>query len=137
MQRKVQFRFQVKKAICMKRYLLALFIVTTAFSCERTTHGPEIRGKLVHRTCASSVVQILDPNQYHLGQASWQMSSTSPVYQNVFKVSNSCYFGTQNINEGQEFTFKITTNSDNGCAICALWDNPPTKEQMIKVEKKF
>ena len=121
----------------MKSLLFVLIATNFMFySCEKSGYGPSIRGKLVHRSCASAVVQILDQSQKHLGQESWQMTPTSPVYHDVFVVSNHCSFGKYKIDVGDEFNFQLTKDPDDGCAVCALWDNPPTVQQRIVVVDK-
>jgi hypothetical protein len=103
------------------------------FRCERDATTPTIKGKLVYRSCASAVVQIRDSAYFNFGQASWQMSPSSPVYNNVFKVGNHCKFGSFNIVDGQEFYFKPINQTDRDCVICMLWDNPPTTALNIEV----
>jgi len=117
-------------------FLLLISFCCMFFSCEKSGYGPTIKGKLVHSSCASDVVQILDSSQYHLGQTSWQQSSATPVYNNVFVVSNICYFKKQGLSVGDVFSFRLTSDTDNGCAVCALWDNPPTVSQKIVVTSK-
>ncbi len=116
--------------------LLVISICFMFFSCEKKGYGPTIKGKVVHSSCAIDVVQILDATQHHLGQNSWQHSATTPVYNNVFVVTNTCNFKKQGLKVGDEFSFRLTTDDDNGCAICALWDNPPTVSQKIVVTSK-
>ncbi len=120
----------------MKGMLIAVIALNFMFfSCEKQTDGPRIKGKLVHSSCASKVVQILDANYYSLGQQNWQQSANTPVFNNVFAVDNLCTFNTTGIKEGDEFYFELTTVSNNGCAICAMLDNPPTVKQKIEVIK--
>lgn len=117
-------------------FLLVISICFMFFSCEKKGYGPTIKGKLVHSSCATDVVQILDASQHHLGQSSWQHSSTTPTYNNVFVVNNTCYFKNQGLSVGDEFSFRLTSDGDKGCAVCALWDNPPTVSQKIVVTSK-
>lgn len=121
----------------MKQIVLVFVALNCMFfSCEKESEGPVIRGKLVYSSCATDVVEILDPAFYDLGQASWQQSASTPTYSNVFSVKNNCAFRKENIAVGATFSFKLTSKSDNSCAICALWDNPPTKGQQIEIVSK-
>ena len=121
----------------MKALIITVIAINCMFfSCEKNGYGPKIKGKLVHTSCASAVVQVLDPSQYNLGQASWQQSSSSPVYTNVFAVDNQCSFKRQGLKEGDEFYFQLTNTADKDCVICMLWDNPPNVTQKIVVVEK-
>lgn len=117
-------------------FLMVISICFMFFSCEKKGYGPTIKAKLVHSSCASDVVQILDASQHHLGQSSWQQSAATPTYNYVFAVSNTCYFKKQGLAIGDEFSFRLTSDADRGCAVCALWDNPPTVSQKIVVTSK-
>lgn len=120
----------------MKGLLIAIIAMNFMFfSCEKQSDGPRIKGKLVYTSCATAVVQILDANYYNLGQATWQQSSNKPVYTNVFSIMNQCTFNASGIKEGDEFYFNLTNSTENGCGICALWDNPPGVKQKIEVIK--
>ena len=90
------------------------------FACEKNGSGTKIKAKLVHSSCASDVVQILDPSHYNLGQSSWQLSSNTPVYQHVFLVQNECSFKNENLKAGDEFYFLLTNTNEEGCSICQL-----------------
>ncbi len=106
------------------------------FSCEKKAYGPKVKAKLVHESCASAVVQVLDPAHYNLGQSSWQQSPTTPTYSHVFAVENTCSFQANGISEGDEFYFQLTDEEEKDCAVCALWDNPPSTTQKIVVVSK-
>ena len=95
-----------------------------------------IKGKLVYRSCASTVVQVSDTAFYSIAQNEWKQSPTRPTYEHVFAVSNPCSF--PNYTEGQEFTFQIVSNDPKNadCVVCMMFDNPPTKKNMIRVLNK-
>lgn len=120
------------------KHLSYLVVLSLFFSvaCTKTAEkaATRIRGKFVYSSCATQVVQVLDSNYFNLG-IQWQKSSTDPVYDNVFTVENGCDFLTAGLKTGDEFYFELVTNATAGCGICALWDNPPTKKQMIKILK--
>jgi hypothetical protein len=117
----------------MKYSLIILAgILASWSSCEKTVEKDgTIRGKLVHRSCASIVVQVLDPEYYGIGQNEWKQSPQKPTYEHVFNVENTCSFPQMNV--GDEFTFKLTDQVDNNCAVCMMWDNPPAKKNRIEV----
>jgi hypothetical protein len=81
-------------------------------------------------------VQVLDSAYVYLGQDEWQQSPSKPVYEHVFAVSNTCSFPL-GITSETEFTFKVVSSdpSTQDCLVCMLWDNPPAKKQMIKVQQ--
>jgi hypothetical protein len=116
----------------MKKFLFAI-VLLSFLSCRKSNEEAAIKGKLVHRTCASIVVQVLDSPYYSLGQNSWQQSSSKPVYQHVFVVANSCSFPVMDV--GTEFTFKLLKEDPlmSHCYVCAMYDNPPKTAQIIKV----
>jgi len=118
----------------MRAFLIAIIAMNFMFfSCEKQCAAPKIKGKVVHSSCATTVVQILDANYYQLGQSTWQQSANKPMYSNVFAVANQCTFNATGLKEGDDFYFITTTSGENGCGICALWDNPPTLKQKIEV----
>ncbi len=118
----------------MKTKLIILVVAIFGASCEKKD-GAVIKGKLIYRSCATTVVQVLDPEYFYLTQAEWKQSDTRPTYEHVFNVSNVCSFPA--FPEGQEFTFKVIDKDDNGCAVCMMYDNPPAKQQMIRVVDKL
>ncbi len=127
----------------------SLIIIMTAFmltsaSCEKNNEAVikgnneegVIKGKLVYRSCASTVVQVLNTAFYSIAQNEWKQSPSRPTYEHVFAVSNPCSF--PNYTEGQEFTFQIITNDPKNadCVVCMMFDNPPTRQNMIRVLNK-
>lgn len=118
----------------MKWYVTIAIITSIFATCRKATDNEATRGKVVHRSCATVVVQVLDSNHHHLGQATWQQSPSKPLFNHVFAVENICEFpGT--IGEGDEFSFQIINpnSARKDCAVCMLWDNPPTTKQVVKV----
>ena len=117
------------------KHLILIFAASLVLSaCEKTNDQPLIKGKLVHRSCASVVVQVLDSTKYFIAQNTWQQDSSKPVYEHVFAVSNQCSF-PGSVTVGQEFNFKVVDEDpmQKECVLCALFDNPPKKTNMIKV----
>lgn len=118
----------------MKVFTIVLLLSLWSKSCEKLQQNTLVKGKVVHRSCATIAVQVLDEKHFDLGQDKWQQSEGQPVYNNVFSVANQCSFPSE-IKVGQEFSFmtviKDTTMED--CILCEMWDNPPAKKQIIKV----
>jgi hypothetical protein len=120
----------------MKILVTIPLLVLLFGSCKKSNDCGLVKGKVVHRSCASIVVQVLDPANYNLGQQQWQQTDNSPVYEHVFSVKNICSF-PGNTAEGEEINFRVISNdaSNIDCVRCRLWDNPPAKQQEIKVIK--
>jgi hypothetical protein len=81
----------------MKSVILILIAFIFSFgSCEKETElsSNVIKGKVVHRSCASVVVQVLDEKHQSIGQSEWQQSASKPTYRHVFSVGNKCAFRT-------------------------------------------
>lgn len=94
--------------------------------------GNRIKAKLIRVTCASKVFQILDPAHYDMGET-WTDTGTPPTtYEHIAKVGNPCDF-PETIAVGSEFYFKVNNNPGTDCAVCMLWDAPPTTTINITV----
>lgn len=115
--------------------LLAIFLFAiVSKTCQKSQSAAMIRGKVVHRSCATIAVQLLDEMHYELGQEKWQQADGTPSLEHVFAVANICSFPAQ-VKAGQEVSFVILekdTTMDE-CMTCELWDNPPTQKQIVKV----
>lgn len=119
----------------MKKLILLVGFISLLQSCIKEEDTPVVRGKLVYRSCASIVVQVLDSAHFNLGQTTWQPPDvTKAPYRHVFTVANHCDF--PNLKEGDEFSFKLSKTIGNSCVICTLFDNPPQKKQTIQVINK-
>ena len=77
-----EFGFKYKNLFMkLKAIIITLIAINFLFfSCNKDGYGPSIKGKIVYRSCASTVIQVLDPAHYNLTQDTWQMSPSSPVY---------------------------------------------------------
>jgi hypothetical protein len=126
----------------MKTVILFMASLLLAAGCTKdakTKTSPRgnsdvVQGKVVYRSCATIVVQVLDSAHFGLGQLSWQKSTGDPIYSHVFVVENHCAF-PGNINVGDHFTFTVKPSvQDPDCFVCALWDNPPSKKHSVVVE---
>lgn len=96
-----------------------------------------ISGKVIHRSCATIAIQVLDEKHYRLGQPTWQQAPGQTTYNYVFAVANQCSFPYE-LKVGEKFSFKIlpADKAADDCILCELWDNPPAKKQLIQVSTK-
>jgi len=115
----------------MKSYLF-LLALPLLMSCEaaETDNGPKLQGKVVRITCATTVVQVTDSEQF--GEDGWSdmMGASGSKYDNVFWVENICRL---NLTLGQSFSFRIIEPKQNECVRCLLWDGPPNIAYAIEV----
>lgn len=84
-------------------FIIVAFIGAGYSTCEQTASNKPIRGKLVFRSCASTVIQVLDSAYYKIAQSIWQQSPGTPVYKNVFTAANPCLLSTVAV--GSELNF--------------------------------
>lgn len=98
-----------------------------------SNNNQRIKAKVIRITCATTVIQILDQTFYNLGET-WTMEGTANTYEHAALVSNKCEF-PDNLSEGDEFYFKVINESDahNDCAVCMMYDYPPSKGIFLKV----
>jgi hypothetical protein len=124
-----------KNEFIMKVRILIMAAFIMIGGCTKTHEQVDIKGKVVYRSCASVVVEVLDENYYWLGQDNWQQNSSRPTFSHVFTVSNDCTFPA--LTEGKEFYFRVIASDSEGnkCPKCAMFDNPPQKTQIIQVVK--
>ncbi len=124
----------------MRKIAYILFVSTLFTACiqvpngnNNTTNGQRIKAKVIRITCATTVIQILDTAYYNLGET-WTINGTSTTHEHVVVVSNKCEFPA-NLSEGNTFYFKPISEAEanNNCAVCMMYDYPPTKSIFIKV----
>ena len=98
-----------------------------------SSNSQRIKAKVIRITCATTVIQVLDAAHYDLGET-WTMEGTSNTYEHVAVVSNKCEFPAT-LHEGDEFYFNVIAESDanNDCAVCMMYDFPPSKGIFLKV----
>ena len=118
----------------MKNTILLLSVVLSVLGCQKSNEQPVIKGKLVYRSCATIAVQVLDTNYYSIAQDTWKNPTSKEDYSHVFAASNQCSFPAS-IAVGKDFLFQIITEDpkNKDCVLCALFDDPPQKSQLIKV----
>ncbi|WP_207491431.1 hypothetical protein [Aridibaculum aurantiacum] len=121
----------------MKILFSVLLFSISYKSCDQLKTSPAIvNGTIIHRSCATIAVQVLDETHYNLGQASWQQGSGQPVFEHVFSVANQCSFPAEaKVGEKIKFAVLASDSTAADCMLCELWDNPPKKKQLIKVIK--
>ena len=61
------------------------------FHKEANGLGELAKAKVIRITCATTVIQVLDPAHYNLGET-WTIEGTSNTYEHVAVVSNKCEF---------------------------------------------
>ena len=118
--------------------LSIIFISFLFYACIQlpgagSNNNQRIKAKVIRITCASTVIQILDESYFNLGET-WKMEGTTNTYEHIAAVSNKCEF-PYSLSEGDEFYFKIINESDarNDCAVCMMYDFPPSKGIYLKV----
>ena len=121
----------------MKKLLFILFSFLL-FGCIQipnsgTNNNQRIKAKVIRITCATTVIQILDNAHYSLGET-WTIEGTTNTYEHVAVVSNKCELPAS-LNEGDEFFFKVISESDarKDCVVCMMYDYPPSNGIFLKV----
>lgn len=121
----------------MKLSLIAIaFGCLLAYSCKPSGYyGPKIRGKVVRITCATTVIQVLDSAYYDLGET-WPVHGTTDTIQHAAQVLNKCEFPAD-LTADKEFYFYEIPQSQarNNCAVCMLYDYPPSKGIYLRVAR--
>ncbi len=93
------------------------------------------RAKLVIKgICLNYVIELIDVgSNSNLVEAKWADEFTGKVYNNVFRLSNYCDFPPE-IQEGDEFYFGVSSNSNNAsCIVCQAFRPTPVKSININV----
>jgi len=128
----------------MNRFFFLLFIALTIFSayqCNNKVVSADgvLKGKLVIKEiCSHYVVQVtsgkLDTSLVTNG---WRDEKRNKTYDNVFTVSNRCGFTDAQLNEGDEFEFRLDKNpAPEDCLVCMVFYETPPKRNAVKVIKK-
>jgi hypothetical protein len=130
---------QTEKLITIMKLLFYLIIPAALFSsCEKDRDAitENIKGKLIVKNCGYPVVQILDSNYFHLAQPTWSRDGQDhiPPITNVFLVTNPCSVENAELNEGEEFTFRVVRNARCAIRCDILMLNPPTTKHAISVK---
>lgn len=108
------------------------FACMVAIGCLFILHNKKqkpnlIKGKLVHQSCASVVVQIQDENYFYLANNVWRNGADKNSYEHVFLVKNSCAFREKNISKDEIFYFNIVDDvtTNEGCTQCLKYESTP------------
>ncbi len=114
----------------MKKLAMALLVLPAlAFKCEKD-NLTWLEGKVVRISCASFVVQVLDND--HIGQDNWRdMLDNNKEHDNVINASNKCQI-PESIQKGNIIRFRVNNPQLNNCALCFMYDAPPTVAFDIK-----
>lgn len=136
----------------MKTAIVSAFFVISFFlapGCEKTgipdnlkslenkqnlEGGQCITGILVKKgICGQRVIKINSQNKDGIAYAvRWKDDTSGKTYENVFTVENFCSFPAS-INEGEEFTFKLTSDRSNNCVTCMAFTPVPEEKNSIVV----
>ena len=116
--------------------ILAMLLSASCIQLPNAGTGNDtqrIKAKVIRITCATTVIQVLDPAHYNLGET-WTIEGTSNTYEHVAVVSNKCEFPSS-LKDGDEFYFKQISENDasNDCAVCMMYDFPPSKGIYLRV----
>lgn len=123
--------------------LSVLLISVLLFSCAKLPNkgssnsandsNQRIKAKVIRISCASTVIQVLDPAYYNLGET-WSMQGDEKALDHVAVVANKCEL-PETLKAGDEFYFKIIPESEarKDCVVCMMYDAPPSKSILLKV----
>ncbi|NCI50025.1 hypothetical protein GWC95_08835 [Sediminibacterium roseum] len=112
-----------------------ILVLAACMACSpklQQTSATCFKGKLVKRgICGQRVVQLLSgPVDAVVMARQWTDSLSGKQYENVFTVGNLCDFPAT-IQEGQEFSFSITTTPGSNCATCFAYTPTPVEKNNI------
>lgn len=121
--------------------LLVCIFALTAFQCNNKIIPADgvLKGKLVIKElCAHYVVQVTNGKLDSLIVTNgWKDDKRNKTYDNVFTIANRCGFADENLNEGDEFEFRIDKNpAPEDCLVCMAFYPTPAKRHAIRVVKK-
>lgn len=118
----------------MSKYVLIFMILGIfGFACKNKNDNC-IKARVVRVTCASFVVQVL--NKDSVGNYGWRDIRGNTVYNNVFRVANSCKIGKWSKGEEIYFTLKDSALSSD-CIACMMHDSPPGKSyEVVNVSRR-
>jgi hypothetical protein len=125
----------------LSTFLLIIVFALSAFQCNNKMASADgvLKGKLVIKElCAHYVVQVtsgkLDTSIVTNG---WKDDKRNKIYDNVFTVANRCGFGDAQLNEGDEFEFRIDKNPPpEDCIVCMAFYPTPEKRNAVRIIKK-
>lgn len=124
-------------------FLSSVFILTiSADKCgskkkTETTATTIYKAKLETKAlCMNYTLRLLEGDiDTSLITASWTDESTGKSYTNVFGLGSPCTF-PPNIEQGDDFYFRIDTSQKQECAVCMAYYPTPPRKLSIKVVDK-
>ncbi len=121
--------------------LSAIFVLTTYENkCgkkKETKTAATYKAKLeIKALCMNYTLRLLEGSiDTSLVNATWIDESTGKSYSNVFGLGSPCAFPAD-IQQGDDFYFKIDEIKRHDCAVCmAYYPTPPRKLSIIVVQK--
>ena len=95
------------------------------------------KGRLeIKGICSNYTIKILQGNiDTAKVAASWTDENTGKVYSNVFALDSPCSFPAD-IEQGDEFYFRIDTTQEKNCMVCMAYYPTPPKVLRISVADK-
>jgi hypothetical protein len=135
------------KTVTVSAFLVISFFLTlgcgktgmpgdsTSLENRQSIEGSQcVKGVLVKKgICGQRIIKITSQNKVGVAYAAqWKDDISGQVHENVFAVENFCSFPVS-INEGDEITFKLTTNKTNDCVTCQAFTPVPGEKNSIIV----
>jgi hypothetical protein len=133
-------RLSSQKNQLMKPLMLSLliaFTTLTAFQCNKSKDAVAaascFKGKLVRKgVCMNYTISVIQGNiDPSLVEATWTHPGTGATYTNAFGLGTPCDF--PNMEEGQEFYFKVNKAANFNCGVCQAYEPTPSKKLAIEV----
>ena len=119
--------------------LIGLISVVLSSQKECTNNNKAIgcyKGKLaIKGICSNYTITVLEGNlDSSKISKSWTDENTNRTYSDVFALNSPCSFPAD-INEGDEFYFKVKEEEDKNCNVCMAYYPTPPKRLSITVAK--
>ena len=118
--------------IILPAFLVACFSMALQCKKDRLTGCYKARLE-IKGICLNYTIKVLQGDMdSSLIQNNWTDPNTGIAYQNVFALGSPCTF-PPDINEGDEFYFKIDSSYVSNCAVCMAYYPKPSKSIAIKI----
>jgi hypothetical protein len=115
-------------------FTILFFLVTSRQDCSRIkkSGGQVYRGRLeIKGICMNYTIRLLEGNlDSTLISPQWTDETTGKSYTQVFGLGSRCTFPA-NIEQGDEFSFRIDTAASKQCAVCLAYYPTPAKHLSI------
>ncbi len=109
--------------------------ITTTINKDSTTTKRNIFTiKIIRKTCASIVVQIMDEKYFYLGEQ-WTPANVrmKEPYKNVLSINNICDWSNNCTENVLYNVLLLDKNTSLNCVVCAMMDFPPIKTASLKL----